>query len=626
MPVASPHHPSLGLSLLKGALEREGVKADVRHFYLDFAEHVGLEAFSAISNDKYFLALVGEWLFSSVVHRRSPAEEMRYLSEVLLRDHGKHLSALAVSQILQSRQRIDMFLDYCVDAVCWSDYDIVGFSLCFQQTMASLALARRIRASHPHIRIVFGGANCEGEMGEELHRQYDFVDVVVAGEADAIIGEVILGLLGGRGVDAPGVITRQEEVMARPARQSVPVNDLDALPWADFSDFVRDRARTPTVSGAYQFVPLFESARGCWWGQTEHCTFCGLNALGMTFRSKDPDRAFREISRLADLYGPEILVVDNILDHKYFKTFLPQLVDREPPLLLHYEVKANLQARHLALLARAGVRKIQPGIESLSTRILKLMRKGITGLRNVQTLKLAAEAGVFVEWGHLYGFPGEQEQDYRNILTLVPALTHLSPPSSLSRVRADRFSPYFNSPEAFGTTIQPLPAYAHIYPFEAESLRRLAYHFEMTGFADDAIDQVHVKLSEALQLWSDEAGESHLTIDESGGHSTITDCRSCSSGSFPLSACGSEILRATAEIRSIEHVRALVSDRFTLPEIDDQIAELLDRRVLVREDEQLLSVALRQPGLSRAPRSLEIRTSLEQSHFFQVEVGAETGK
>ncbi len=38
------------------------------------------------------------------------------------------------------------------------------------------------------------------------------------------------------------------------------------------------------------FVP-YETSRGCWWGQKKHCTFCGLNPLGMNYRAKSPERA-----------------------------------------------------------------------------------------------------------------------------------------------------------------------------------------------------------------------------------------------------------------------------------------------------------------------------------------------
>ena len=79
---------------------------------------------------------------------------------------------------------------------------------------------------------------------------------------------------------------------------------------------------------------------------------------------------------------------------------------------LFYEVKANLRLQQVALLAAAGIDRIQPGIESLSDHVLKLMRKGTTALQNVQLLKWCREHGVKAEWNVLYGFPGELPEDY----------------------------------------------------------------------------------------------------------------------------------------------------------------------------------------------------------------------
>ena len=110
-------------------------------------------------------------------------------------------------------------------------------------------------------------------------------------------------------------------------------------------------------------------------------------------------------------------------------------------------------------------------IESLDTNVLKLMRKGCTMLQNVQTLKLAAENGLFVEWNLLHGFPGETAENYRTIAALIPKLGHLQPPSVCGPVRADRFSPYWARPESFGIEISPNPAYAYIYPFSPKSSR-----------------------------------------------------------------------------------------------------------------------------------------------------------
>ena len=41
-------------------------------------------------------------------------------------------------------------------------------------------------------------------------------------------------------------------------------------------------------------VDVVETSRGCWWGERSHCTFCGLNGMGMTYRSKNSVLAWWE--------------------------------------------------------------------------------------------------------------------------------------------------------------------------------------------------------------------------------------------------------------------------------------------------------------------------------------------
>ena len=72
---------------------------------------------------------------------------------------------------------------------------------------------------------------------------------------------------------------------------------------------------------------------------------------------------------------------------------------------LFYEVKANLKKAQVRLLRDAGVRVIQPGIESFSSNVLARMRKGVKGLQNIQLLKWCKEFGITPHWNLLWGFP-----------------------------------------------------------------------------------------------------------------------------------------------------------------------------------------------------------------------------
>ena len=134
------------------------------------------------------------------------------------------------------------------------------------------------------------------------------------------------------------------------------------------------------------------------------------------------------------------------------------------------------------LLKEAGVAAVQLGIESLSTPILKRMRKGVSASQNIQTLKWLTAAGLEVKWNFLHGLPGEEPWAYADLAGLIPKLVHLAAPQAVGRVRIDRFSPYFESPDRFGLhPPQPIEAYRHVFPFEDEELARLAYYFTAEG-------------------------------------------------------------------------------------------------------------------------------------------------
>lgn len=615
MPLANPHHPAIGLALLQASLAAAGLLADIRHLYLDFVEVIGLEAYSVVADDRRFSALLGDWLFADAV-TPDPISDLVYLRRVLGAQDDVPLDVHNLGQVLAVRGKVAAFLDHCEASIEWERYKVVGFSTTFQQTMASLALAKRIKARFPDKPILFGGANVEGAMGRELLRLYPWIDVVVSGEAEHLLPSLVAALIGGEPVPAlPGVIDRAN--LASHSQAAAPVaGPLDWLPQPDYADFIADRARCPTVLAHYRAVMLFESARGCWWGAKHHCTFCGLNGASMAFRSKSPNRAAAELINLAQNHGPEILVVDNILDNRYFTTLLPRLEDVDPPLLMHGEVKANLNAAQMLALARAGFLKLQPGIESLSTPILQLMRKGTTALRNIQALKLAAETGIFVDWSHLYGFPGETAQQYRAVADLVPALLHLQPPGGMHRVRADRYSPYWREPELFAIKIAPLPAYRHLHRSPTARLDDLAYHFTIENQPSPELAKAWSELAEKLQTWRARP-EAILTVDAlPRGGALVRDSRTGPERELFLDQVAGAVLAACVTVQGRSQVDARVTAELGAKTVAAVIEMLLAERLLLEEAGQLLSLPLRQPGLARAPEETAIGTAFARSFAF----------
>ena len=65
------------------------------------------------------------------------------------------------------------------------------------------------------------------------------------------------------------------------------------------------------------------------------------------------------------------------------------------------------------------------------------------------------------------------------MLHLLPSIRFLQPPTACGPLRLDRFSPYYNAPAAFGfINVRPMVSYKYLYPFDDESLHRIAYYFD----------------------------------------------------------------------------------------------------------------------------------------------------
>jgi ribosomal peptide maturation radical SAM protein 1 len=295
---------------------------------------------------------------------------------------------------------------------------------------------------------------------------------------------------------------------------------------------------------------------------------------------------------------------------RYFDEFLPRLASEGPDITMYFQMKANLRPEQLTMLSRAGIKKIQPGIESLSTPILTLMDKGCTALQNVQALKLAAENGLFVQWNLLYGFPGESDEDYAAMAALMPKLRHLQPPGTMGRARADRFSPYFTRPESFGVTLEMAGAYRFLYPFGEASVRRLAYHFEMRSEALDRLDARIADTALEYAIWRDRAGESALYCEEMGGAVKVTDERwGRPRSSALLEGSEAAVLRLCWKMTPRHAIATALEERYGAAALDRALASLIERGVLLQEADTYLTLALRQPGFRRAPSWAEIRAA-----------------
>jgi ribosomal peptide maturation radical SAM protein 1 len=504
MPFMVPYRPSIQLGLLKSLTARRGFPVRTMHANLDFAVRIGLDLYKLLCEHRG--PMVGDWLFSQAAFPdTAPDPDARMLDD--LADKLSYLGASREElrkKLLQIRDiEVPAYLDALASAFPWEDAAVVGFTSTFQQNAASFALARRLKQRQPRIVTVFGGANFDSEMGPELVRSVDCIDFAVIGEGDHAFPLLLDALATGTGLDAvPGLARRLDgQVTMTPGSASARLDELPPPDYDEYFQHAEDLGILPSVGHRGVWLPI-ETARGCWWGAKHHCTFCGLNGTAMSFRSKSPERVLAELIQQAKRYRSfRFEAVDNIMDMAYLTKLFPVLVANETDYEIFYEVKANLSRAQLKLMARAGVTELQPGIESLSSNVLRLMRKGVRAAQNVNFLRWALYYDIDAQWNLLWGFPGETEQDYAEQAAVIPHLLHLRPPSSASRVWLERFSPLFAERDTFQLRRRtPERSYQYIYPGTVD-LDRVAYFFEYE-LGGGLPDSAYADVSRAAANWS----------------------------------------------------------------------------------------------------------------------------
>lgn len=634
MPWAALGEPSLGLGVLKACVERAGITVRVRHLnlfllrYLRASTYVGLANAYALNDFVFTHDLDPE--VAGVQYRlaRERLEELAELGVLTLAEDPDQ----AVETLIEARRTLfPRWLDECADFVVAENPTLVGFTCLFDQTMASIALARKIRQRLPSVMIAMGGYGLEGPVSREVLRCFPWIDAVCLGEGEPAITGLALASTGQQPLEEiPNLLTRQTEKpqpvdpryirgLRLALREPIPTRaapiSMDQSPIPSFDDYFADLDeldRIDQVEIEFDTLPV-ETSRGCWWGQKQHCIFCGIDDETMQYRARSPENTIAMLDELNRRHGVRSFrFSDYILPYTYFQTLLPKLATRPEPYHLECEIKANLTAEHFDLLRSAGFGECQPGIESFSTSVLTKMCKGVTGIRNVQTLVLGKTNGIRIHYNFLFGFPSDELDEYEAMLPLIPMLYHLDPPHGRQPIEITRFAPLQADPKRFGIDEAPhaqlydvifSPAFLATTGFDLDAY---AYYFERTYAQSPALERVYGLLTAQIDHWKRMQAERAVELTWSADHEGITfrDSRYSEEpviSTFPAQHRDAfEACAGTA--RSIDVVGKMA--QMTVQDAEIVLEELAASRFVLREKRVYLGLAI-QPARALAEETFQ---------------------
>jgi radical SAM superfamily enzyme YgiQ (UPF0313 family) len=310
-----------------------------------------------------------------------------------------------------NRDKTD-FCGFAGDYFAGRDFDLFGFSTVCSSYPVTLRIAAEVKRAHPQSVIVLGGPQASVVDVSTL-RAYPSIDIVVRGEAEQTLPDLVDALAGNRPLAAvPGITFRRNEdgeIVRNPAAPVVA--DLDALPFPAFHLF-------PDVRHCRHF-PL-ELGRGCPFS----CTFCSTNDFfRRNFRLKSPAQMVADMRRIKQTYGINSfeLVHDMFtVDRKRVVAFCEALLeskrkDPEDDFIWGCSARTDCVDEELIeLMSKAGCRGIFFGIETGSRRMQKIIDKGLELNDSAERVRSCDRFKINTAVSLMAGFPDEAMDDLRD--------------------------------------------------------------------------------------------------------------------------------------------------------------------------------------------------------------------
>lgn len=484
MPFASAMVAPLGLGVVCGALRQQNISVKCHFLNIDLAERIPEAIYSYPANEGLNVdAMLSDWLFSEHLFGEDAERDSKFIALLNSEDSLGHIrwrkDCPSLADFLAEVPLLKREVKRCIERgavqVLADNPKIVGCSSTFFQRLASLAMLKKIKELAPDVVTIIGGADCEGEAGVEAVKAFGFIDYLFSGDGDITVPQLVSQILNNQTpVLGYGVYNKDKALKGEIEVACVDGKDITKADLSDFYERIKNSRLNTHASKKY----FLETSRGCWKGDKQHCSFCGLNGQRLCFRHKDCDAVLAELRHAYfDLGCRMFLTADTVLDMVAFRGLFEQFSKEAPDALFSYESVSTLTEPQIDVLADNGIMIIQSGIESLIAKHAKLLNKGNDPMTSIALLKFCQERRIQVIWNMLTSIPGDELADYDILKSLVPKICHFVGPS-WGKIRFDKHSLYWQEPDKYGLKLQPMICYSILLPKGLVDLNRWAFFYD----------------------------------------------------------------------------------------------------------------------------------------------------
>jgi radical SAM superfamily enzyme YgiQ (UPF0313 family) len=304
---------------------------------------------------------------------------------------------------------------------------LLGFSSLCNSYPAALSIAQECKRLDPACTIIFGGPQAS-VVDRETLAAFPCVDIIVRGEGEETLQELMTALQQGKGLDSvAGITFRAENGEILATEDRLAIKTLDELPFPNFwlvpdlpDYFNRQEVKEAAI----------EAGRGCPYA----CTFCSTSEFfSRRYRIKSPQRILAEMRWFADNLG----ITNFTLHHDNFNAAKPKVLEfcqvmREAGAPFTWRCSSrtdNISAEMAEIMAQAGCRSVFFGIESGSPAVQQMMKKRLDVSTAREMVAVCLQNGITPTCSFIVGFPEETEDDLNLTLSLALECRLLGTPS-----------------------------------------------------------------------------------------------------------------------------------------------------------------------------------------------------
>ncbi len=286
-----------------------------------------------------------------------------------------------------------------------TDANVVGLTAMTPTISAAMSIAHQLKQANPGLTIILGGAHAT-LLPEETLAATPEIDIIVRGEGEETITELLLGL-GDQPLDSiPGISYRADGQVISTTARTTSVN-MDSLPFPAYHLLPRRKYKPHPPHGLASPFAAIVTSRGC----PYRCAYCSKPVFGSKFRAQSPARVVEEVAYLNEKFGiKEVAFYDDVftLDKKRAYDIAEAILKKGIKIFWTCEARVNLVDRELLYhMKQAGCYAIAYGIESASPEILKTLSKDITLEQVEAAVRTSREVGLQTIGYLMLGSPGE---------------------------------------------------------------------------------------------------------------------------------------------------------------------------------------------------------------------------